>query len=235
MTNFVNSTISRFVAAKALDRPASSLAVSDRSDHIHAVLPFKDQASAVIVHVQLNDLSQTFHTTLQPVFVCQNIERDLKLREAKPIVNQPCLVYKFSECDLCDAGDVDFTRRHLHCPSPTCWRTQNLFFINWQVFLPQKSLATKSFTKNFSVLMMRSYKFDCLVYEVIFIHDWDLLSMCNRTYVFFHRISPFIFSIKRHDLLLQFSLTLIAWQRLLSLVRHNVRTLCNLSRVNVNN
>ena len=42
------------------------------------------------------------------------IERDLKLREAKPpIVNQQCLVYKF-QCDLCDAGYVGFTRRHLH-------------------------------------------------------------------------------------------------------------------------
>ena len=42
------------------------------------------------------------------------IERDLKLREAKPpIMKQQCLVYKF-QCDLCDAGYVGFTRRHLH-------------------------------------------------------------------------------------------------------------------------
>ena len=41
-------------------------------------------------------------------------EQDLKLREAKPpIVNQQCLVYSF-ECDLCCAGYVGFTHRHLH-------------------------------------------------------------------------------------------------------------------------
>ena len=111
----VNSTISRFVAAKASDEPVSSPAVSDRSDPIRVVLPFKDQASADTVRAQLKHLSQKIQKTIQPVFVTQKIRRDLKLREAKPpIVNQQCrLVYKF-ECDLCDARYVGFTRRHLH-------------------------------------------------------------------------------------------------------------------------
>ena len=43
---------------------------------------FKDQASADIVRAQLKDLSQKIQTTIQPVFVSQKIERDLKLREA---------------------------------------------------------------------------------------------------------------------------------------------------------
>ena len=78
------------------------------------VLPFKDQASADIVQVQLKDLSQKIHTTEQPVYVSQQIEQDLKLREAKlSVVKKQCLVYK-SKCDLCDAGYVGFTRRHLH-------------------------------------------------------------------------------------------------------------------------
>ena len=38
--NLVNSTISRFVDAKAYDQPVSSPAVSDRSDPICVVLPF---------------------------------------------------------------------------------------------------------------------------------------------------------------------------------------------------
>ena len=58
--------------------------------------------------------TDVIQTSVQPVFVSQKIEEDLKLREAKPlIVNQQCLVYKF-QCDLCDAGYVGFTRRHLH-------------------------------------------------------------------------------------------------------------------------
>ena len=79
-----NSTISRFVAAKASDQPVSSPTVSDRSEPIRVVLPFKDQASADIVHAQLKNLSPKIHTTVQPVFVSQKIEQDLKLQEAKP-------------------------------------------------------------------------------------------------------------------------------------------------------
>ena len=54
------------------------------------------------------------NTTIQPVFISHKIERDLKSREVKtPVVNQQSLVYQF-KCDLCDAGYVGFTRRHLH-------------------------------------------------------------------------------------------------------------------------
>ena len=69
--NLVNSTISRFVATKASDQPVSAPAVSDRSDLIRVVLPFKDQASADVVCTQLKDLSQKIQTTVQPVFNSQ--------------------------------------------------------------------------------------------------------------------------------------------------------------------
>ena len=71
--NLVNSTISRFVATKASDQPVSAPAVSDGSDLIRVVLPFKDQASADVVRTQLKDLSQKIQTTAQPVFVSQKI------------------------------------------------------------------------------------------------------------------------------------------------------------------
>jgi len=100
----VNSTISRFIATKASDQPVSSPAASDRSDSIR-VVPFKDHSSADVVRAQLKDLSQKINNTIEPVFVSQEIE--------PLIVNQQCLVYKF-ECDVCDAGYVGFTRRHLH-------------------------------------------------------------------------------------------------------------------------
>ena len=51
--NLVNSAISQFVAAKASHQPVSSAVVSDRSDPIRVVLPFKDQVSADIVRAQL--------------------------------------------------------------------------------------------------------------------------------------------------------------------------------------
>ena len=92
----------------------STAAVSDSSDPVRVILPFKDQSSADTVRRQLQDLSLKIHTTVSPVFVSQKIERDLEMREAKPpLVNQPCLVYKL-ECDLYDAGYVGYTSRHLH-------------------------------------------------------------------------------------------------------------------------
>ena len=65
----VNSSITRFVAAKASDQPVTTPTVSDRSDPILVVRPFKDQASADIARLQLKDLSHNIHKTVQPVFV----------------------------------------------------------------------------------------------------------------------------------------------------------------------
>ena len=80
----------------------------------------KTEVSADILRNQLKDLSQEIHTTIQPVFVSHKIEQDIKLREFNPsLVNQQCLVYQF-ECDLCDAGYVGFTRRHLHQRDAEC-------------------------------------------------------------------------------------------------------------------
>ena len=136
-------------------------------DPIRVGLPFKDQASADIVRAQLKDLRHKIQTTVQPVFVSQMIERDLKLGEAKPpIVNQQCLVYKF-QCDLCDAGYVGFTRRHLH---QRVEEHKNSLSIG-KHFRDKHSLAPRDLTKNFSVLMKCTNKFDCLVYEKFFIHE----------------------------------------------------------------
>ena len=104
------------MAPKVSDQPVSisPAAVSDSSDPVRVILPFKDRSSADIARRQLQDLSNKIHTTVSPVFVSQKIERDLKMREAKlPLVYQQCLVYKFVS-DLCDAGYVGYTSRHLH-------------------------------------------------------------------------------------------------------------------------
>ena len=90
------------------------------------------------------------------------------MREAKPpIVNQQCLVYKF-QCDLCDAGYVGFTRRHLH---QRVEEHKNSSSSIGKHFRDKHFLAPKDLTKNFSVLMKCTNKFDCLVYEMLFIHE----------------------------------------------------------------
>ena len=52
----INSTISRFIATKVSEQPVSSpAAVSDSSDPIRVILPFKDQSSADIRDFKIGD------------------------------------------------------------------------------------------------------------------------------------------------------------------------------------
>ena len=123
----INCTISRFIATNVSDRPVSisPAAVSDSSDPVRIIFPFKDRSSADIVRRQLQDLSNKIHKTVSPVFVSQKIERDLKMREAKlPLVNQQCLVYKF-ESDLCKLCWL-----HISPLTPANWGTQKRKFIH---------------------------------------------------------------------------------------------------------
>ena len=165
----VNSTITRFIADKASDQPTSRLpAATNGQDPVRLVLPFKDQVSADIVRTQLNDLSQKIHKTIQPVFVSQKINQHLKLREAKPpLVNQQSLVYQF-KCDLCDAGYVGFTRRHLHQRVDEHRHTSSSI---GKHFRDKHSSTPKDLTTNFTILKKCNSKFDCLIYEMFFINE----------------------------------------------------------------
>ena len=114
---------------------------------------------------QLKDLSLKVHTTIQPVFVSRKIERDLNVKETKPpIVNQQCVVYSF-QCDLCDAGYVGYTRGHLHNRVKGHKQQSAIakHYKNMHGTMPQDLL------KHFEVLKKCRNKFDCLVYEMLFI------------------------------------------------------------------
>ena len=128
-----------------------------------SVLSFK--ASADILRTQLNDLSQIIHKTIQPVFVSQRINQHLKLCEAKPpLVSQQSLVYQFKG-DLCDAGYVGFTRRHLHQRVDEHRHTSSSI---GKHFHDKHSSTPKDLTTNFSILKKCNSKFDCF-YEMFFI------------------------------------------------------------------
>ena len=132
-----------------------SPAVSDRSDPIRVVLLFKDQSSTEIVLAQLKDLNQKLQTTVQPVFVSQKIGRGR--------LSTNSALFTDLICDLCDAGYVGFTRRHLH----QCVEKHKNSSSSLGKHLRNKhSLAPKYLTKNLSVLMKSTIKFDCLVYEM---------------------------------------------------------------------
>ena len=130
------------------------------------VLPFKDQISADLVKKQLKDLSLKVHTTIQPVFVSRKIEQELNVKETKPpIVNQQCVVYGF-QCDLCDAGYGGYTRGHLRNRVKGHKQQSSAIakhYKNVHGTMPQGLL------EHFKVLKKCKNKFDCLVYEMLFI------------------------------------------------------------------
>ena len=165
----INSTISRFIAVKASDQPVLELpAVNNELKAVPVVLPFKDQSSADIVRAQLRDLSQKIQVTVRPVFVSHKIKQYLKPREVKPpIVNQQSLVYQF-KCDLCDAGYVGYTRRHLH---QRVDEHKNASSSIGKHFRVEHSYVPNDLTRNFTILTKSKSKFDCLIYEMFLINE----------------------------------------------------------------
>ena len=78
---------------------------------------------------------------------------------------EQCVVYSF-QCDLCDAGYVDYTRRHLHNRVKGHKQQSSAIakhYKNMHGTMPQGLL------KRFKVLKKCRNKFDCLVYEMLFI------------------------------------------------------------------
>ena len=153
----IDSTINNFAFQNTVERN------TDNSSTVRISIPFKDQVAANAVRRQLRDLSHT----LQPVFVSKKLGQDLKPKEIKPlIVNQQCVVYHFSCDDLCDADYVGYTARHLH-----------------QRIAEHKNLAigkhlleahgSKNLLKEsqFRVLRKCQGKFDCLVFEMLWIKN----------------------------------------------------------------
>ena len=127
-------------------------------------LPFKDQVAANAVRKQLRDLSHKIGPTLQPVFVSKKLGQDLRPKEIKPsIVNKQCVVYNFS-CDLCDADYVGYTARHLH--QRIAEHKNSAIGRHFLEAHGNNNLLRES---QFTVLRKCQSKFDCLVFEMLFI------------------------------------------------------------------
>ena len=161
-TSLVNTTIRNFVKNISSDTRQEK---ADKGETIRIRLPFKDQKSANAVKRQMRDLSHKIGTSLQPVFVAKKLEHVLKPTEVKPpIVAQQCVVYHF-QCDLCDADYVGYTARHLH---------QRIVEHKHSAIGKHASQAHGNNTINegqFKILKKCQGKFDCLVYEMLFIKD----------------------------------------------------------------
>jgi len=74
------------------------------------------------------------------------------------------LGYRF-KCDLCDAGYVGYTRRHLH---QRVDEHKNASSSIGKHFRVKHFYVPRDLTKNFTTLKKCRNKFDCLIYEMFF-------------------------------------------------------------------
>ena len=155
--NLINSAINKFL--RNIDTIDAAKNTIDDSPTIMVPLPFKDQQSANSVKKQMQILSANIGVQIKPVFQTKKIGQILALKEKKPlIVNNQCVVYKF-ECDLC-------TARHLH------QRINEHKYSAIGRHLEQHGLSTNDLVdKQFSVLKKCRSKFDCLIFEMLFIKE----------------------------------------------------------------
>ena len=162
--SLIDSAINNFLFRNASVNTAESN--NDDSRIVRISLPFKDQVAANAVCKQLRDLSHKIGPTLQPVFVSKKLGQDLKAKETKPsIVNKQCVVYHFS-CDLCDADYVGYTARHLHQRIP-----EHKNSAIGRHFLEAHGNNNLLKEDQFTVLRKCQSKFDCLVFEMLFIKN----------------------------------------------------------------
>ena len=143
--------------------------------------PLKDQKSANSVKREMQNLSAKIGVQIKPVFQSKKICKVLSPKEKKApnckqqkhitltrwyaSVNNQCVVYKF-QCDLCDTDYVGYTTRHLH------QRIGDHKHSAIGRHLEDHGLSKSDLKdKQFSVLRKCRSKFDCLIFEIVFIKE----------------------------------------------------------------
>ena len=117
------------------------------------------------LHYQLSDLSRKIDADVHPVYTSHKIKEKFKPKEHKPpIVNQQNVVYYF-KCGLCDADYVGYTSRHLHQRVEEHKRSTIGNHVK-----EEHGKDPEIITNNFKILKKCQSKFDCLIFEMLFIH-----------------------------------------------------------------
>ena len=98
----------------------------------------------------------------EQVFVSRKLEQDFKPKEIKPsTVNQQCVQFS---CDLCDADYVSYTARHLFQHI-----AENKNSATGKHFLEAHGSSPIMNESHFNILRKCESKFDCLVFEMLYI------------------------------------------------------------------
>ena len=158
----VDSSINRF--SQEPDKEIHTVPSADPS--LYIVLPFKDQRSTDRVRKEIYSLGAKIDVNVKPVFTSRKLSQTLSVKENKPpVVNTQYIVYLF-QCDLCDANYVGYTAQHLHQRI----REHRHSAIGKHLQTQHGNNRTKT-DHLFKVLKKCNSKFDCLVYEMLYIKD----------------------------------------------------------------
>ncbi|KAL9986111.1 hypothetical protein ACROYT_G000191 [Oculina patagonica] len=158
----VNSTITPFTESRSQQQVRDVQANAP----VRIILPFKDQRSADVVRRQLSDLGKKINSDLRPVFTSKKIADDINVAEAKPpLINQQCVVYKF-KCVSCDADYVGYTRRHLFQRID-----EHKHSAIGNHLRDAHNQSNKDLNKQFTILKKCRGKFECLIFEMLFIQE----------------------------------------------------------------
>ena len=162
----LDSIFSRFINKKHQTTTESAPVNREEKESVLRLLvPFKSQKSADVLRRQLNSLCNLVGTRIQPVFSSKKIAEEFRIEETKPpLVNRQCVVYKF-QCDLCDAGYVGYTCRHLH------QRIEEHKGSMIGQHMKEHGEDTARVDGCFKVLKKCRSKFECLLFEMLFIRD----------------------------------------------------------------
>ena len=111
-------------------------------------------------------IRKKINSDIRPVFTSKKIADDIRVAEAKPpLINQQCVVYKF-KCDLCDADYVGYTRRHLFQRID-----EHKHSAIGKHLRDSHNQKNKDLTEQFTILKKYREKFECLIYEMLFIQE----------------------------------------------------------------
>ena len=159
-----DTTVKRFVQEQQQPQRQQQQPISvDYEKIVRFSVPFKDQKSCDDVKKQLNQLNKKIACRIEPVFTSRKLATQFGAKEKKhTIVSRQNVVYSF-KCDLCEAGYVGYTCRHLY------QRVEEHKSSAVGVHFKNCHKNLEHFDTNFTVLRQCKTKFDCLVYEMLFI------------------------------------------------------------------